>query len=59
MRIKGGMIQTQRRDGTWKDAFPVDAHRSIQAVENVGRKTKRPARLIARDGRVQYQTKED
>lgn len=54
--MAGGMIQTQRRDGTWKDAFIVDGYKPNNAVINVSRKTHRPARLINRKGRVLYQT---
>ena len=56
--MPGGMIQTQRRDGTWKDAFITDGCKPHNAVENVARKTHRPARLINRKGRILYQTEE-
>lgn len=54
----GGMIQTQRRDGTWKDAFVV-SYKSHNATEDVARKTTRPARLVDRKGRVLYKTGEE
>lgn len=54
--MAGGMIQTQRRDGTWKDAFVVDGYKPHNAVENVSRKTHRPARLVNRAGKVLYKT---
>ena len=56
--MPGGMIQTQRRDGTWKDAFITDGCKPHNAVENVARKTHRPARLINRKGDVLYSTEE-
>lgn len=49
----GGMIQTQRRDGSWKDAFPV-SYKPISAALNVARKTTRPVRIINRKGQVIY-----
>ena len=56
--MPGGMIQTQRRDGTWKDAFVTDGYKSHNAVKNVSKKTHRPARLINRKGVVLYSTEE-
>lgn len=54
----GGMIQTQRRDGTWKDAFPVDGYKTERSVTNVARKTHRPARLVNRKGEVLFEIEE-
>lgn len=54
--MAGGMIQTQRRDGSWKDAFVTDGYKSHNAVENVSAKTHRPARLVNRKGKVLYST---
>lgn len=56
--MSGGMIQTQRRDGTWKDAFPVDGYKTERAVNNVARKTRRPARLVNRKNEVIFTTEE-
>ena len=56
--MPGGMIQTQRRDGTWKDAFVTDGYKPHNAVENVARKTHRPTRLVNRKGDILYQTEE-
>lgn len=50
----GGMIQTQRRDGTWKDAFPV-GYKPESATIAVARKTHRPARLVDRRGKVLFE----
>lgn len=43
----GGMIQTQRRDGTWKDAFAV-SYKPQSAAMNVAAKTQRPVRIVNR-----------
>ena len=56
--MSGGMIQTQRRDGTWKDAFPVDGYKTERSVNNVARKTHRPARLVNRKGDVLFVTED-
>ena len=50
----GGMIQTQRRDGSWKDAFPC-GYKSHTATMNVSKKTKRPARLVSPKGVVLFE----
>ena len=41
----GGMIQTQRRDGTWKDAFAVGYKPESTAMQ-VANKTHRPVRIV-------------
>lgn len=50
---RSGMIQTQRRDGTWKDAFPV-SYKPINAALNVAGSTTRPVRIINRKGQVVF-----
>lgn len=57
--MPGGMIQTQRRDGTWKDAFVTDGYKPHNAVMNVAKKTHRPARLVNRQGTVLFSTEEE
>lgn len=45
------MIQTQRRDGTWKDAFAVSYKTETTAMQ-VAAKTKRPVRIVNKSGVV-------
>jgi hypothetical protein len=53
----GGMIQTQRRDGTRKDAFAT-SYKPETAALNVARKTTRPTRIVNKDGKVIFKTGE-
>lgn len=48
------MIQTQRPDGTWKDAFAV-SNKPERTAMQVAHKTRRPTRIIQRDDKVIYQ----
>lgn len=50
-----GMIQTQRRDGTWKDAFAVN-YKPESAAMNVAAKTGRPVRIVNRKKGVIFET---
>lgn len=51
----GGVIQTQRRDGTWKDAFPV-GYKPESTAMSVAAKTQRPVRIVHRTKGVIFTT---